>query len=202
MKHGDEVLAIPLGSFTGFQASLIAGTPMARMEIWALDGARIFPDGAVKLVPQEGFPAGLLLSNLRFLKASPTYHWSEFDSCIVGMALEGLPYEVFRELAPGVPSSAARDLGPGRCSNDRRPNRFPKMAGPSSSKSSYCPYSKTIWNETGSRGGLWSTFATIGQLADTIAEGFRISVAIFGFVALLKTQQAAFPTDGSGALPR
>jgi hypothetical protein len=76
MMHGDERFAIPLVSFKYFQASLIDGTPMSHTEIWALDGAQIFPDGSVKLVPQEGLPDGLLVSNLRFLKASPTYRWS------------------------------------------------------------------------------------------------------------------------------
>jgi hypothetical protein len=58
MRQSDEVFAIPLVSFKDFQASLIDGTPMARTEIWALDGAQIFPDGSVKLAPQEGLPMG------------------------------------------------------------------------------------------------------------------------------------------------
>jgi hypothetical protein len=111
VKHGDEVFAIPLISFKDFQASLIDGTPMARMAIWALDGAQIFPDGSVKLAPQESFPNGLLVSNLRLLKASPTYRWSEFDSYVVELALKKIPYEVFREFAPGIRSSAALDFG-------------------------------------------------------------------------------------------
>lgn len=111
MKHGDEVFAIELVSFKDFQASLIDGTPLARTEIWALDHARIFPDGSVKLVPQVAFPDGLLLSNLCFLKASPTYNWSEFDSYVVELALEGLPYAVFREFMPGVLPLAALDFG-------------------------------------------------------------------------------------------
>jgi hypothetical protein len=110
MKHGDEVFAIPLVSFKDFQASLIDGTPMARTEIWALDGAQIFPDGSVKLAQQEGFPDGLLVSNLRLLKASPTYRWSKFDSYVIELALEGLPYQVFREHAPGILPLAVLDF--------------------------------------------------------------------------------------------
>jgi hypothetical protein len=89
---------------------LIDGTPLARTEIWALDGARIFPDGSVKLIPQEGLPSGLLVSSLRFLKATPVYRWSEFDSYVVELALEDLPYPIFRELAPGIPSSTVLDF--------------------------------------------------------------------------------------------
>jgi hypothetical protein len=111
IKHGDKLFAIPLVSFKDFQASLIDGTPLARTEIWALNGARIFPDGSVKLLPQEGLPKGLLVSNLRFLKAIPTYRWSEFDSYVVKLALEDLPYPIFRELTPGIPSSSVLDFG-------------------------------------------------------------------------------------------
>ncbi|MBN9149787.1 MULTISPECIES: hypothetical protein [unclassified Nitrobacter] len=110
MKHGDEVFVIPLVSFKDFQASLIDGTPMAQTEILALDGAQIFLDGSVKLSPQEGLPEGLVLKNIRLRKSGPSYRWSEFDSYVVELALEGLPHRIFREFAPGILPLAVLDF--------------------------------------------------------------------------------------------
>ncbi|HVX35070.1 MAG TPA: hypothetical protein VHC71_02505 [Hyphomicrobium sp.] len=110
VSAGRETISIPVASFDGYRASLDDGTPAPDIGISALDGAKILPDGSVALGRQAGSNDGLTLKDVRLRKSRPSYRWSEFDSYVLELALEGLPYKIFREYAPGILSGAALDF--------------------------------------------------------------------------------------------